>query len=45
MVKRSYKDYYYIPIGYIEELARLREKIRKMQNESKIHKNKNNNIR
>lgn len=33
----SYKEYRYVPIEYIEEIVRLREKIRKI-------KDANNNI-
>ena len=37
MVRKSYKGYIYVPIEYIKEIARLREKIRKI-------KDANNNI-
>ena len=36
MARKSHKGYWYIPIEYIKELARLREKIRR--------KDANNNI-
>lgn len=31
MVRKSHKGYKYVPIEYIKEIARLREKLRKMQ--------------
>ena len=33
MARKSHKGYWYIPIEYIEELAKLREKIRKIKGE------------
>ena len=33
MARKSHKGYWYIPIEYIEEICRLREKIRKNKGE------------
>lgn len=39
MVRKSYNGYWYIPIEYIEEIASLREIIRRIiKNESKVFK-------
>ena len=31
MIRKSHKGYIYVPIEYVEEIARLREKIRKIK--------------